>query len=129
MLPLSSVASIISTQRGSGTACALSAAIAVKELNKAYPSSAPPSRGGGFAAEKGAAARAAPRLWSMAGVGPAQIQFAELHDCFTIAELLEYEAMGLTASGQGARAVLEGWTAKDGRLPRTIVNRPRPHMR
>jgi acetyl-CoA C-acetyltransferase len=31
--------------------------------------------------------------------------------------LLEYEAMGLTAPGQGARAVLEGWTAKDGRLP------------
>ncbi len=48
------------------------------------------------------------------------LSFVETHDCFTIAELLEYEAMGLTAPGQGARAVLEGWTAKDGRLP---VNR------
>jgi acetyl-CoA C-acetyltransferase len=45
------------------------------------------------------------------------LSFAESHDCFTIAELLEYEAMGLTAPGQGARAVLEGWTQKDGRLP------------
>jgi acetyl-CoA C-acetyltransferase len=45
------------------------------------------------------------------------LSFVESHDCFTIAELLEYEAMGLTAPGQGAHAVLEGWTAKDGRLP------------
>ncbi len=45
------------------------------------------------------------------------LSFAETHDCFTIAELLEYEAMGLTAPGQGARAVLEGWTHKDGKLP------------
>ena len=38
------------------------------------------------------------------------LSFVETHDCFTIAELLEYEAMGLTAPGQGARAVKEGWT-------------------
>jgi acetyl-CoA C-acetyltransferase len=45
------------------------------------------------------------------------LSFVESHDCFTIAELLEYEAMGLAQPGQGARAVLEGWTAKDGKLP------------
>ena len=45
------------------------------------------------------------------------LSFVETHDCFTIAELIEYEAMGLTAEGQGARAVMEGWTQKDGRLP------------
>jgi acetyl-CoA C-acetyltransferase len=45
------------------------------------------------------------------------LDFVETHDCFTIAELLEYEAMGLTERGQGARAALEGWTQKDGRLP------------
>lgn len=45
------------------------------------------------------------------------LDFVESHDCFTIAELMEYEAMGLTELGKGARAVLEGWTAKDGRLP------------
>jgi len=52
-----------------------------------------------------------------AGVKLNDLSFVESHDCFTIAELLEYEAMGLTSPGQGARAVLEGWTAKDGRLP------------
>ena len=45
------------------------------------------------------------------------LDFVETHDCFTIAELIEYEAMGLTAPGQGARAVAEGWTKKDGKLP------------
>ncbi|WP_299622130.1 acetyl-CoA acetyltransferase [Pelagibius sp.] len=45
------------------------------------------------------------------------LSFVETHDCFTIAELLEYEAMGLTKRGQGARAIEEGWTAKDGKLP------------
>jgi acetyl-CoA C-acetyltransferase len=45
------------------------------------------------------------------------LSLVETHDCFTIAELLEYEAMGLTPRGQGARAILEGWTEKDGKLP------------
>ncbi|MGO1120900.1 acetyl-CoA acetyltransferase [Rhodovibrionaceae bacterium A322] len=48
------------------------------------------------------------------------LSFVETHDCFTIAELIEYEAMGLTEKGQGAQAILEGWTTKDGKLP---VNR------
>ena len=45
------------------------------------------------------------------------LDFVETHDCFTIAELIEYEAMGLTKEGHGARAIMEGWTAKDGKLP------------
>jgi len=45
------------------------------------------------------------------------LSFVETHDCFTIAELIEYEAMGLTPEGQGARAIKEGWTQKDGKLP------------
>lgn len=45
------------------------------------------------------------------------LSFVETHDCFTIAELLEYEAMGLTKKGDGARAILEGWTTKEGKLP------------
>ena len=52
-----------------------------------------------------------------AGVTLDDLSFVETHDCFTIAELLEYEAMGLTAEGQGARAIKEGWTRKDGKLP------------
>jgi len=58
------------------------------------------------------------RALAQAGLGAVtDLSFVETHDCFTIAELLEYEAMGLAPEGQGARAVLEGWTAKDGRLP------------
>jgi len=60
------------------------------------------------------------RAYAAAGIGVEDLSFVETHDCFTIAELIEYEAMGLVPEGQGARAVLEGWTAKDGRLP---VNR------
>ena len=57
------------------------------------------------------------RALAMAGVGLEDLDFAEVHDCFTIAELLMYEAMGLTESGQGARAIEEGWVFKDGKLP------------
>ena len=45
------------------------------------------------------------------------LSLVETHDCFTIAELIEYEAMGLTAAGDGARAIEEGWVERDGRLP------------
>ncbi|SEQ86541.1 acetyl-CoA acetyltransferase [Arthrobacter sp. OV608] len=57
------------------------------------------------------------RALAMAGVGIDELDFAEVHDCFTIAELLMYEAMGLTDPGQGARAIEEGWVYKDGKLP------------
>ncbi|HEY8566680.1 MAG TPA: acetyl-CoA acetyltransferase [Beijerinckiaceae bacterium] len=52
-----------------------------------------------------------------AGVTLDDLSFVETHDCFTIAELIEYEAMGLTPEGQGAIAIKEGWTHKDGKLP------------
>jgi acetyl-CoA C-acetyltransferase len=57
------------------------------------------------------------RSLARAGVALADLSFAETHDCFTIAELIEYEAMGLVPEGEGARAIAEGWTQKDGRLP------------
>jgi acetyl-CoA C-acetyltransferase len=52
-----------------------------------------------------------------ARTGVGDLRAVETHDCFTIAELLQYEAMGLAPRGQGGRAALEGWTEKDGRLP------------
>ncbi|MGO4523381.1 acetyl-CoA acetyltransferase [Microvirga sp. 2MCAF35] len=57
------------------------------------------------------------RALDQAGIQLTDLSFVETHDCFTIAELIEYEAMGLTAPGQGAIAVKEGWTNRDGRLP------------
>jgi len=52
-----------------------------------------------------------------AGLSLNDLHLVETHDCFTIAELIEYEAMGLTAAGQGHIAVREGWTGKGGKLP------------
>jgi acetyl-CoA C-acetyltransferase len=52
-----------------------------------------------------------------AGLKLVDLSFVETHDCFTIAELIEYEAMGLAPEGQGARVMAEGLTQKDGRLP------------
>ena len=57
------------------------------------------------------------RALQAAGLKLGDLSFVETHDCFTVAELIEYEAMGLTAEGQGARAIMEGWTQKDGKLP------------
>ncbi|MBZ9894971.1 MULTISPECIES: acetyl-CoA acetyltransferase [unclassified Mesorhizobium] len=61
------------------------------------------------------------QAWSRAlrnaGVTLDDLSFVETHDCFTIAELIEYEAMGLAKPGEGARLALDGTTAKDGRLP------------
>jgi len=57
------------------------------------------------------------RALSGARIGLGDLSLIETHDCFTTAELIEYEAMGLTGKGEGARAILEGWTEKDGKLP------------
>lgn len=61
------------------------------------------------------------RAWAQglrdADVKLENLNFVETHDCFTIAELLEYEAMGLAAHGQGARVILDGHTTMTGKLP------------
>ena len=57
------------------------------------------------------------RAFDEAGIDLYDLSFVETHDCFTIAELIEYEAMGLAAPGKGADAIKDGITQKDGRLP------------
>jgi len=57
------------------------------------------------------------RALAQGGVRLKDLSFAEVHDCFTIAELIEYEAMGLAREGEGARVIAEGTVAKDGALP------------
>jgi acetyl-CoA C-acetyltransferase len=52
-----------------------------------------------------------------AGIGLDDLSLVESHDCFTVAEMLEYEAMGLAVPGEGYRVIREGVTRKDGRLP------------
>lgn len=57
------------------------------------------------------------RALANAGVALGDLSFVETHDCFTIAELIEYEAMGLVPEGRGATAITEGLTEKTGKLP------------
>ncbi len=57
------------------------------------------------------------RALADAGIALDDLSFVETHDCFTIAELIEYEAMGLAREGQGARVLADGVTQKDGPLP------------
>ncbi len=62
-------------------------------------------------------ADAAARAYKMAGVKPLDIDFAEVHDCFTIAEICVLEALGVVKKGQGGKATREGFTARDGKYP------------
>jgi len=57
------------------------------------------------------------RAYETAGIGPEDLDVAECHDAFTIAEILHYEAMGLCRPGDGGRFVEEGHTSLGGRIP------------
>jgi len=59
----------------------------------------------------------AERAYRMAGVGPGQIQVAEVHDCFSIAEICCVEALGFVERGKGGEAARTGLTALGGRFP------------
>ncbi|WP_340246020.1 thiolase domain-containing protein [Sulfitobacter pontiacus] len=61
--------------------------------------------------------RAFAQAFKAANVTLDNIDFAEVHDCFTIAELLTYEAMGLAPKGQGVRALEDGTVYRGGALP------------
>lgn len=61
--------------------------------------------------------RAWSKAFAAAGCSTWDLSFAEVHDCFTIAELLAYEAMGIAKAGEGGRAIEEGVTGFNGRLP------------
>ncbi len=60
---------------------------------------------------------AAQRAYKMADVDPSQIDCAEVHDCFTITEILDIEDLGFVDKGKGGIASLEGETALTGRIP------------
>jgi len=64
-----------------------------------------------------AAADMAPRLYSMAGVGPSDFDLAELYDCFTYSVLVQLEDYGFCAKGEGGPFVASGATARGGSIP------------
>ena len=60
---------------------------------------------------------ASERAYEMAGLGPEDMDFAVVHDCFTIAEIIASEDIGFFKPGEGAKAVEDGITARDGDRP------------
>jgi acetyl-CoA C-acetyltransferase len=64
-----------------------------------------------------ATVEASRRAYEMAGIGPNDIDMAEVHDCFTITEILDIEDLGFVEKGKGGVASIEGDTALDGRIP------------
>jgi acetyl-CoA C-acetyltransferase len=60
---------------------------------------------------------AAARAYAQAGITPEDLSFCEVHDCFTIAEVMVVEALGLTGRGKGGEAAASGMTALGGRVP------------
>jgi acetyl-CoA C-acetyltransferase len=65
----------------------------------------------------GSTAKAAEKAFKMAGLTPKDIDFAEVHDCFTIAEIMVIEALGFAEKGKGGIATREGLTKRDGKIP------------
>lgn len=64
-----------------------------------------------------ASVRAAQQAYKMAGVGPKDIALAEVHDCFTITEIVDYEDLGFCEKGQGGKFIESGASERDGKLP------------
>jgi len=64
-----------------------------------------------------AAKLAAKQAYEMAGLGPEDIDVAEVHDCFTIAEIIAYEDLGFCKPGEGGRLAEKGETTLKGRIP------------
>jgi acetyl-CoA acetyltransferase len=64
-----------------------------------------------------AAAISGPKAYRDAGLQPADVDFAEIYDCFTISMLLQLEDLGFAAKGEGARFIATGATAPGGSLP------------
>jgi acetyl-CoA C-acetyltransferase len=64
-----------------------------------------------------ASVQAAKKAYKVAGITPSQIDVAEVHDCFTIAEILAYEDIGLCNKGEGVKLLREGQTEIGGKIP------------
>ncbi len=63
------------------------------------------------------AQQAAEQAYKMAGIGPENIDVAEVHDCFTIAEIMAYEDLGFAKSGEGKHLIQSKATYKEGSIP------------
>jgi len=64
-----------------------------------------------------ASVQASQRTFKAAGITPGQVDFAEVHDCFTIAEIMAYEDIGFCGRGEGVKLLREGQTEIGGKIP------------
>ena len=64
-----------------------------------------------------ASVQASQRAFKAAGITPGQVDFAEVHDCFTIAEIMAYEDIGFCGRGEGVKLLREGQTEIGGKIP------------
>jgi len=71
----------------------------------------------GISADDDITTRAGEKAYAMAGIGPADVQVAEVHDAFTIGEILACENLGLCPRGEGGKWAEQGITALGGRIP------------
>jgi len=96
-----------------------------KEHNKDYIQVIGSGRGGSPAALQGrehlttipSTKIAAKAAYKMAGIRPKDVDFAEVHDCFTVAEIIDSEDLGFFEKGQGVQGVRDGQTKRDGEIP------------
>jgi len=96
-----------------------------KEHNKDYIQVIGSGRGGSPAALQGrehlttipSTKIAAEAAYKMAGIKPKDVDFAEVHDCFTVAEIIDTEDLGFFEKGQGVQGVRDGQTKRDGEIP------------
>jgi len=96
-----------------------------KEHNNNYIKVIGSGRGGSSAALQGrehlttipSTKIAAEAAYKMAGITPKDVDFAEVHDCFTIAEIVDTEDLGFFEKGQGVQGVRDGQTKRDGEIP------------
>ncbi len=96
-----------------------------KEHNKDYIHVIGSGRGGSSAALQGrehmttipSTKIAAEAAYKMAGITPKDIDFAEVHDCFTVAEIIDSEDLGFFEKGKGVQGVREGQTKRNGEIP------------
>jgi acetyl-CoA C-acetyltransferase len=96
-----------------------------KKSGKPYVEVIGSGRGGSPAAVQGrkdidtipSTITAANQAYKMAGITPADIDFAEVHDCFTIAEIIDIEDLGFFPKGKAAKAIREGETSRKGKIP------------
>ena len=61
--------------------------------------------------------KAAEQAYKMAGITAKDVKVAEVHDCFTIAEIMAYEGLGFAPAGEGKQLIREKATYKEGRIP------------